>query len=55
MTNKEKQLSTAIKLLSRAKVFLFGLSTFKDDPSKKLGHEIHQFVSRNKKNKAKGK
>ena len=51
MKNKEKQLSTAIELLDRAKVFLFGMSTHKDDPAKKIGHEIHQFVTRNNKPK----
>ena len=51
MKNKEKQLSTAIELLDRAKVFLFGMSTHKDDPAKKLGHEIHQFATRNNKPK----
>tara|TARA_R110002020_G_scaffold139307_2_gene310131 strand:+ start:2311 stop:2478 length:168 start_codon:yes stop_codon:yes gene_type:complete len=55
MTKIKKDLKVAIELLERAKGFLFGLSTNKDDPAKKLGHEIHQFVSRQKKNETKGK
>ena len=40
----------ALKLLSRAKNILFKGTTYKDDPSKYLAHEIANFVSRIERN-----
>ena len=49
MMEKHEQ-AKALKLLSRAKNILFKSTTYENDPSKYLAHEIANFISRIERN-----